>query len=131
MRKNRNYSLIKSVAIMTAGIILAVSMRTSAAEFEEPTRIRCTTYTSTAGKVTYSGVPARQGILAGKKEWIGKTAILYDEEMNIIGYFEFMDTGATNGLNNGTVIDVYRDSLDNCNKWIRDYGDYVYLQIVD
>lgn len=112
----------------------------SAAEFTEPTKIRCTCYTSTEGKVTASGEPVREGIVAGKREWMGKTAILYDLNMNLIGVFEFKDTGAgidTDGdgkgdsIKNGKSIDVYRDTLEGCYDWVRLYGDYIFLQIVE
>lgn len=111
-----------------------------AADFSEPTRIRCTCYTSTEGHTTASGTPVHEGIVAGKRSWMGKTAIIYDMNMNLIGIYEFKDTGAgidTDGdgkgdsIIRGKSIDIYRDTLDRCYEWIALYGDYVYMQIVE
>ena len=110
------------------------------ADYEMPTKIRCTCYTATEGSITASGEHVREGIVAGKREWLGKVAILYDLNMNIIGIYEFKDTGAgidTDGdgkgdsIKKGKSIDVYRDTLDECYEWIRTYGDYVLMMIVD
>lgn len=71
---------------------------------------------------------------------MGKTAIIYDLNMNVIGVFEFKDTGNgidTDGdgigdsIKKGKSIDVYRNTLDGCYEWIRTYGDYIYLQILE
>lgn len=111
-----------------------------AADFTAPQKIRCTCYTSTEGKTTASGEPVREGIIAGKRSWMGKTAILYDLNMNIIGFYEFKDTGAgidTDGdgkgdsIINGKSVDVYRNTMDGCREWIRTYGDWVYMVILD
>lgn len=119
---------------------LLMSMNVKAADFSTPQKIRCTCYTSTEGAITASGEHVREGIIAGKREWMGKTAILYDMDMNLIGIFEFKDTGAgidTDGdgkgdsIKNGKSIDVYRDTLARCYDWIGQYGDYVYLQILE
>lgn len=47
--------------------------------------------------------------------------------MQFIGYFEAKDTGGHKDLKNGTRIDVYRDSEKSYRKWVKDYGDYVYI----
>ena len=69
-----------------------------------------------------------------------KTAIPYDLDMNLIGIYEFKDTGSgmdTDGdgkgdtIKNGKSIDVYRNTLSRCYDWIKEYGDYVYLEIID
>lgn len=120
--------------------IMATSVNVKAADFSTPQKIRCTCYTSTEGKVTASGEPVREGIVAGKREWMGKTAIIYDLDMNLIGIFEFKDTGAgidTDGdgkgdsIKNGKSIDVYRNTLEGCHEWIRTYGDFVLIQIIE
>ena len=74
--------------------IMVASVNVKAADFSTPQKIRCTCYTSTEGSVTASGEKVREGIIAGKRAWMGKTAILYDLDMNIIGIYEFKDTGA-------------------------------------
>ena len=128
------------MALMAAVLSLGHVKTAKAAGFEQPTKIRCTCYTSNEGSVTASGEAVREGILAGKREWIGRTAILYDMEMNIIGFYEFKDTGAgidTDGdgkgdsIKNGKSIDVYRDNMNRVNEWISTNGDYVYMQILE
>lgn len=125
---------------LTLGIVMLGHSSVRASEFSEPTKIRCTCYTSTEGSVTASGEAVREGIVAGKRSWIGKTAVIYDLNMNVIGIYEFLDTGAgidTDGdgkgdsIKNGKSIDVYRDTLDRCHDWVRLFGDYVYLQIIE
>lgn len=130
---------IKAICF-TVVCVLLLKTNVRAADFTTPTKIRCTCYTSTEGSVTASGEPVREGVLAGKRSWIGKTAILYDMDMNIIGIYEFKDTGAgidTDGdgkgdtIKNGKSIDVYRDTMERCREWIKTYGDYVLLQIIE
>ena len=121
-------------------LVFAINVNVKAADFSTPQKIRCTCYTSTEGSVTASGEPVRVGIVAGKREWMGKTAVLYNMDMELIGIFEFKDTGAgidTDGdgkgdsIKNGKSIDVYMDTMEDCRRWIRQFGDYVYLEIIE
>lgn len=130
---------LKTLIVALISTIL-MSSNVMAADYSTPTKIRCTCYTSNEGSITASGERVREGILAGKREWIGKVAILYDMNMNIIGYYEFKDTGAgidTDGdgkgdsIKKGKSIDVYRDTLEGCREWIKTYGDYIMIQIVE
>ena len=129
--------------IMAASLFLSsvgyVEAKANANPYEEPIKIRCTCYTAPKGAITKSGQEVREGIIAGKKEWLGCVAILYDMDMNCIGFFEFLDTGAgidTDGdgkgdsIKNGTSVDVYRDSMEGVRDWVNTYGDYCYMQIV-
>lgn len=102
----------------------------------EPSIIRCTCYCDQG--YTKSGQWVREGIVAGKEEWLGMAAVLYEVEEDgsmgdFIGIYEFLDTGyGINGsLQEGTSIDVYCPTLDACYDWIGQHGDYVYLQIID
>jgi 3D (Asp-Asp-Asp) domain-containing protein len=109
----------------------------------EPQLIRCTVYTAEEGDITADGSKVREGIVAGKREWLGYTCIMYENDNgeigDLIGIYEFKDTGAgidTDGdgkgdsIKKGLSIDVYRDTLERCNEWIEEYGDYVFVQIV-
>ena len=121
-----------SVLCSSTGTVTAHAAHTLE-DYAYPQRIRATCYTQTG--ITKSGQYTRQGILAGKEEWLGHAAVLYavneDGSMGeIIGIYEFLDTGGTKGLKNGTVIDVWVDGENGLNEWIKTYGDYVYLQIV-
>ena len=106
-------------------------------------KIRATCYCEPG--LTYSGCYTREGIIAGRKEDIGKVAAIYAvaEDGSVgefIGYFEFLDCGAgfdTDGDGKGDstikgkTIDVYRDDMERVWKWINDYGDYVYIKIIE
>lgn len=91
--------------------------------------------------VTASGEVTRNGICAGKKEWIGKTIILYqrlpDNSVGeMIGMYECLDTGGTDGIREGRVIDVWCPDIDSCQEFMnRIYEDgcegRCYIQIVD
>ncbi len=108
-----------------------------------PQLIRCTVYTAEEGEITADGSKVREGIVAGKREWLGYTCIMYENNDgkigDLIGIYEFKDTGAgidTDGdgkgdtIKNGKSVDVYRDSLEDCYEWVRQYGDYVFIQII-
>lgn len=97
--------------------------------FVEPTLIRCTVYCDSG--VTKSGQHTRDGIVAMNKSMLGKGIVMYDKDMQFIGYYEVLDTGGNKDLKAGKRIDVYRETLEECNEWIRQYGDYVYIQIID
>ena len=81
--------------------------------------------------------------LAGKREWLGMSAILYDTDMNFIGIYEFRDTGygqstgqgtskllknkSIGTIENGTCIDVYFDTYADCKVWGR---RKVYMKLI-
>ena len=93
-------------------------------------KVRCTCYLPTGNK-TASGVYPYEGIIAADKSHLGQIAALYTEEGALIGFFECKDTGGHSGLKDGSRIDVYRESRESLNKWVKDYGDYVYIQWID
>ena len=98
-------------------------------EYIAPVKIRATCYTWTGNRCA-TGCYPYEGIVAGRPEWSGYAAILYDADMKYIGVFEFRDTGGHPTLQNGSSIDVYRDTLADCYDWVDDYGDYLYVQII-
>lgn len=103
-------------------------------------QIRCTCYTDN-GK-TASGLNVREGVIAGRKEWLGRTCALYSISENggvgeFIGFYEFNDTGNgidTDGdgkgdsLKKGLSVDVWVPTKKDAQTWVNTYGDYVYLQ---
>lgn len=95
----------------------------------QPRRIRCTCYIDYG--YTKSGEFVRDGIAAMNDDLLGKTAILYDENMNYIGIWEIKDTGGHKDLKNGTRIDIYREDMESAMEWVIRYGDYVYVQLID
>ena len=145
MRVNRWFMAV--IALIVAIVLVwFVNIRVNAEyshdTFDEPTIIRCTSYCDTG--ITASGVYTRPGIIAGKEEWLGYVAALYEvgEDGNIgdfIGYYEFLDTGAGMDMDgdgygdsiiNGSSVDVYQPTLSECYEWVDEHGDYVYMQLI-
>ena len=84
-------------------------------------KMRATAY-CIEGK-TYSGKHTRKGIAAASKEYIGKTALVYqrlpgDKVGELIGIYEVEDTGGTEGLTSGVVIDIWCPDLDACQEFM-------------
>lgn len=129
-------------ATLAAVVVANSPIRCTAAD-SELREIRCTCYVEPG--VTKSGHYTHEGVIAGRKEDLGKVAALYAvaEDGSIgefIGYFDFYDTGAgidTDGdgkgdsIKKGKSVDVFRDDMKAAKKWIKTYGDYVYMQIID
>lgn len=104
--------------------------------------IRCTCYTNTG--ITASGQHTRDGIIAGKREWMGCAAALYRVKDDgsigeFIGLYEVLDTGAgidTDGdgygdsIQNGTSIDVWVPNDEAVREWQSTNGDHVYLYLI-
>ena len=119
-------------------LVLLYSLPVEAAESSDLKRMRVTCYTYPPGSITASGSEVREGIVAAKREWMDALVILYDTDVNFIGYFEVKDTGfgidkdgdGIGSIQEGTSIDVFRSSLERCHEWIERYGDYCYVQII-
>lgn len=76
---------------------------------------------------TASGDYTRNGVCAGSRAYLGSVIIVYKRLPDgrigdYIGMFECLDTGGTSGLQNGTVVDVWRPNLAAC----QDFMDIVY-----
>lgn len=144
MRMSR-FWLIIVCAVIAISVAVLIRIQVSAeTTYDTPNLIRCTCYCDTG--ITTSGQPTRPGIVAGKQEWMGKVAIIYavDPETggigDFLGYYEFLDTGAgidTDGdgygdsIINGTSIDIWQPTEQECWDWVNRNGDMVYLQIVE
>lgn len=73
--------------------------------------------------ITASGEQTRDGICAAKREWLGKDIYIYQklpggEIGKFIGKYECRDTGGTNGLKTGKVIDIWRPDLESCQEFM-------------
>ena len=131
---------ILSVLLVLLMLLLLIlySLPAEASEKYPVRKMRVTCYTYPEGSITASGCEVREGIITAKKEWMDALVVLYDMDMNFIGYFEVKDTGfgidkdgdGIGSIQAGTSIDVFRSSLDRCQKWIERYGDYCYVQII-
>lgn len=90
---------------------------------------------------TASGEYTRPGVAAAKRDWIGKTVILYqrlpdDSVGDMIGIYEILDTGGTKGIKGGKVIDIWEPSHEAAQEFMnRVYEDgcqgRIYFQLVD
>lgn len=116
-----------TVFIVLWGVL---SFRSSAEPvYKEPVKMRVTCYLPTGNKTADGTVPY-EGICAARREDLGKVAVVYDLEMNLIGFFEVRDTGGAASLKNGTSIDIFRDNMGRAREWIAAYGDYCYVQMI-
>lgn len=121
------------IALSIIFSVLCTSVKAKS-NFVEPVKMRCTVYCDYG--TTKSGVITRVGIAAINNKNLGKTAILYrcntDGSIgDFIGFYEILDTGGHPGLKSGTRIDIYCTDQSACDAWIKEYGDYVMLQIIE
>lgn len=123
--------MIKKLSVVP--LLLAVlSINSSAKEIKIPEGcqlLRCTCYLPT-GNLTADGTVPYEGICASNKEHLGQVAVVYDMNLQIVGYFECRDTGSHEGLKNGSRIDIYRDTEQGITEWQNEIGDYVIVQWV-
>lgn len=99
--------------------------------------IRCTCYLDRG--LTATGTTTHWGVAAGCRDWFGETVYLYTNDNGtkgeFIGAFVIEDTGfgikLENGrgsLEEGLSIDIWQPSEEAMNKWIKTYGDYVFIE---
>lgn len=119
-------------------LLILYSLPAEASEKYPVRKMRVTCYTYPEGSITASGSEVREGIIAAKREWMNALVVLYDTDMNFIGYFEVKDTGfgidwdgdGIGSIQEGTSIDVFRSSLERCKEWVDAYGDFCYVQVI-
>ena len=142
MKKGVIGAITTIFVVAFVAVISASTIASSSNPYEVPTKIRCTCYTDHG--TTASGKQTRNGIIAGKREWMGCAAALYDvnEDGSIgqfIGYYEVLDTGAgidTDGdghgdsIINGTSIDVWVPDDAAVREWQQEHGDYVAIYLI-
>lgn len=92
--------------------------------------VRCTCYLPTGNKTADGTIPF-EGICASNKEHLGQVAVVYNMDMQFIGYFECRDTGSHEGLVNGTRIDIYRETESGITEWQQTVGDHCIVQWVE
>ncbi len=108
----------------------------------EPVLIESTAYYNKYNQPCKDGSWPVAGLtIAGRKEWLGKTCLVYETEEDgsigsLLGIYEFRDTGFGNDLDQdgigsieaGTCIDIYMDTYEECMNWGR---RMVWIQIID
>ena len=84
------------------------------------------------GEVTAMGVPVHSGICACNPH-LGEVAIVYTLSGNYLGMYYCCDTGSTEGLKSGKVIDIWKKNYTHCKgfmKMVGKYGGKVYVKWV-
>lgn len=98
--------------------------------YGSPFKIESTAYCY--GEITASGQAVREGIAAGRKDWIGLTAIVYTDDNGevgeLLGIYEILDTGGDYRIKEGKCIDIYMMDKQDCIEWGR---RNVWIQLVD
>ena len=108
----------------------------------EPFIVECSAYCYN-GRCTASGKPTIEGVtIAGKREWLGRTALLYEVNDDggigeFIGYREFTDTGygtdstlypGYGTIQTGECVDLYFDDEQTALEWGR---RKIYIQVIN
>ena len=123
---------MKTKVITILLTILIISVNASAKEIILPDGcevMRCTCYVPT-GSRTADGTIPYEGICASNREHLGQVAVVYTMDGRGIGYFECRDTGSHEDLQNGTRIDIFRETEDGVKDWQQTVGDYCIVQWV-
>ena len=134
-------SIGEDIEIEDVGTIEHKELKAEAKKEPNVIKIRCTGYDDVG--YTKSGEWTREGVIAGKEEWLHKKCKLYrindDGSVGeLIGEYTFLDTGygiktkTANGIEGslklGKSIDVWHPSEDSIWDWMDEYGDYVYME---
>lgn len=122
----------KMIVSLLSFSLLFTSLTVKAEEdlYNEPFLIESTAYCY--GEITKDGSRVREGICAGKEEWLGLTAVVYSVEKDgsvgpVLGIYEIKDTGSDYRLKNGTCIDIYMEDEE----LAKEYGRRnVYIQLI-
>lgn len=117
---------MKKTWIFLTSILLLVTCRAPEAHAEEQELLPVHITGYCLQGITKSGKTTRKGICAYRPEDIGKTAIAYDKDMNLIGIYEIEDTGSKN-VKAGYVLDVWCETKEECYQLTQDG----FVQIVD
>ena len=96
------------------------------------------------GTITATGTKPREGICAVRREWIGKTALVWEygadgTQGEFLGYWECLDTGfgadsdgdGIGSIEEGKVIDMYFPTEEQVADWMELTGGKVYIQLID
>lgn len=133
MKRNIIYSFVLA-------LVLALTPMAAVADPIELDMVKgyATAYNLTG--TTASGEQTRLGICASCSSHLGCTIILYqrlpdDKIGDVIGIYECKDTGGSDAIKDGKLIDVWRPDLDSCQAFMdRVYEDgckgHVWIQVI-
>lgn len=79
---------------------------------------------------TATGGTTRRGIAACNTH-VGDIAVIYSTDGKYLGTYEITDTGGTEGLQRGTVIDVWKCNYTQCESWMKLTNGKVYVQWIE
>ena len=68
--------------------------------------------------ITANGGTTRKGICACNTH-LGDMAVIYSINGDFLGMYEVTDTGSTDGLTEGRVVDVWFDTYEECEEWMK------------
>lgn len=80
--------------------------------------------------ITATGGTTRRGIAACNAH-VGDIAVIYSTDGKYLGTYEITDTGGTEGLQRGTVIDVWKCNYTQCQSWMKLTNGKVYVQWIE
>lgn len=121
------------IAIGLTALALALTPMTTNADvnpYGTPFEIEATAYCDTG--ITASGKPVREGICAGRQEWLGKVIVVYTLDENdaprLYGIYECLDTGGDSKIKSGRCVDIWMENEADC----IDFGrQRVLIQVVN
>lgn len=121
--------IIKTIVISLVSALALASIIQKAEATEEFKTMQLTCYTAKDGAVTASGTKPHRGICAVSKDKLGYTAIVYCDDV-LVGIYECLDTGfggdsdgdGVGSIQEGKVIDIYCETMDEAREMMRLYG---------
>ena len=121
---------MKRVISIVIMIVMLIPLSVNAEEIDFKAQGFEVMYTTAyhMGHHTANGSKVHHGGCACNKEHLGDVAIIYTLDGDFLGYYECNDTGGTEGLNKGVVIDVYRCNLTQCQSYMKITGGKVYVK---
>ena len=77
------------------------------------------------------GTPPYEGVVSSNREHLGMDCIVYDKDLIPVMRLECRDIGGHPKLQNGTAIDVYRDTMQRALDLRAELSDHVYIKWID
>ena len=124
-------ALIVALTMLTAPMELSqvyqAQQRYEFIEEHNLQRVYLSCYLAT-GNNCADGTPPREGVVSSNREHLGMDCIVYDADLTAVMRLECRDIGGHEKLQNGTAIDVYRDSMERALRLREEYGLYVWVE---
>ena len=77
------------------------------------------------------GTPPVEGVVSSNKEHLGMDCVVYDNDLTAVMRLECRDMGGNEMLQNGTAIDVFRDTCERAIELREEYGYYVWVEWIE